>query len=181
MIRVNLLAWKKKKDKVIKAPANFLVMAGVVGGTTIIVTGVFIFFLNSNVSKLRSQSELNNAQLTELKKKISEVKKYERLNKEIEQRNVLIETLRGNQAVPVKLLDNVSTALPQGVWLASLTCKENRISLEGYAFTNIDIVSYVENLKKSVNFTDVYLEESRQIEFEKAQVYKFKLNFNVKT
>jgi len=45
---------------------------------------------------------------------------------------------------------------------------------------NIDIVSYVENLKKSVNFTDVYLEESKQVEFEKVPVYKFKLNFKVK-
>jgi len=179
MIRINLLAEKKKKKRV-KGPANFLVAIIIVSGATLLIMGLITFVLKSSISKLKAQSELNKAKLTDLNRKINEVKKYEKLNKEIEQRNALIETLRKNQAVPVRILDNVSSAMPEGIWLASMTYKDSSVGLEGYAFTNIDIVSYVENLKKSVNFTDVYLEESKQVEFEKVQVYRFKLNFKVK-
>jgi len=178
MIRINLLAEKKKKK--IKGPASFLVTIGIASGAAFLVMGLITFVLTSMASNLRKQSESNKAKLTELTRKINEVKKYEKLNKEIEQRNALIETLRKNQAVPVRILDNVSTAIPEGIWLASMTYKDNGVALEGYAFTNIDIVSYVENLKKSANLTDVYLEESKQVEVEKVQVYRFKLNFKVK-
>lgn len=179
MIRINLLAEKKKKKRA-KGLANFLVAIIIVSGTALLIMGLVSFLLKSSVSKLKVQSESNKAKLTDLNRKINEVKKYEKLNKEIEQRNAIIETLRKNQAVPVKILDDVSTVMPEGIWLASMSYKDNGVGLEGYAFTNIDIVSYVENLKKSVNFTDVYLEESKQVEFEKVQVYKFKLNFKVK-
>ncbi|MBT9139292.1 MAG: hypothetical protein DDT31_01876 [Syntrophomonadaceae bacterium] len=74
----------------------------------------------------------------------------------------------------------MSAAIPEGVWLSSMTYKENGVRLEGYAFTNIEIVTYVENLKRSENFIDIYLEESKQVEFEKVQVYRFNLNFKVK-
>jgi type IV pilus assembly protein PilN len=179
MIRINLLAEKKKKKRV-KGPASFLVAIIIVSGAALIVMGLVTFLFKSSVSKLKAQSESNSTKLTELNKKINEVKKYEKLNKEIEQRNALIETLRKNQAVPVRILDDVSTVMPEGIWLASMSYKDNGVGLEGYAFTNMDIVSYVENLKKSVNFTDVYLEESKQAEYEKVQVYKFKLSFKVK-
>jgi type IV pilus assembly protein PilN len=179
MIRINLLAEKKKKKRV-KGPSSFLMTIILVSGTALIVMGLATFVLKMSVSKLQEQSESNKAKLVELNRKINEVKKYEKLNKEIEQRNTLIETLRKNQAVPVRILDEVSTVMPEGIWLISMTYKDNGVGLEGYAFTNIDIVSYVENLKKSVNFTDVYLEESKQVEFEKVQVYRFRLNFKVK-
>ena len=179
MIRINLLTEKKKKKK-IKGTANFFVTVGIVCGVTIIVMGTVTFALTLMVSELKEQSRLNAEKITELTRKINEVKKLENLNKEIGQRNTLIETLRKNQAVPVKILNDVSAAIPKGVWLTSMTYKENGVKLEGHAFTNIDIVTYVENLKRSDNFVDVYLEESKQVEFEKVQVYRFNLNFKVR-
>lgn len=179
MIKINLLAEKKKKKRV-KGPESFLVAIILVSSVTLIVMGLVALLLLSSVSRLRTESESNKAKMAELIRKINEVKRYERLNKEIEQRNALIESLRKNQAAPVMILDNVSATLPEGLWLASLTYKEGGVVLEGFAFTNIDIVSYVENLKKSTGFTDVYLEESKQVDFEKVQVYKFRLNFKVK-
>ncbi|BCB95498.1 fimbrial type-4 assembly membrane protein [Dissulfurispira thermophila] len=179
MIKINLLTEKKKKKK-LKGMSDFVMVIIAVSSTVLILMGLITFLLKSNISRLRTESEFNKAKLSELNKKINEVKKYEKLNKEIEQRSVLIETLRKNQAIPVKMLSDVSTAVPEGVWLTSMTYNNSNVGLEGYAFTNIDIVSYVENLKKSENLADVYLEESKQVEVEKVQVYKFKLNFKMK-
>jgi len=41
------------------------------------------------------------------------------------------------------------------------------------------VVAYVDNLKNSRKFSDVFLQESKQAEVEKIPVYFFKLTFKV--
>ncbi|NTU43005.1 MAG: PilN domain-containing protein, partial [Nitrospirales bacterium] len=77
-------------------------------------------------------------------------------------------------------LEIVSSRLPAGVWLTSLSYKDNGVTLEGIAFTNNDIVSYVDNLKTTPDLTEVYLDESRQAEVASVSVYRFRLNFKVR-
>lgn len=182
MIRINLLSEerKKKKKKKIKGPSNFLVTVGIVTLSASLVSGGAAFFFKNQVSRLKTNIESNKTKLADLAKKTNEANRYEKLNKEIAQRSVIIEGLRKNQSVPVKILDNVSKEIPEGLWLVMMTYRDAGVVLEGYAFSNADIVSYVENLKKSDNFSDVYLDESVQVEVEKVQVYKFKLSFRMR-
>lgn len=181
MIKINLIPETGKKHrKKIKGPANFVLMFSVITVTTLVVMGAATLYVKSEVSKLKTQEEENNRKISSLKKDIDEVKKYEALIAELKQRGTIIEELRKNQAVPVKILDEVSSIAPEGVWLTALSYKGNNVNLEGIAFTNDDIVAYIENLKRSGDMADVYLEESRESEIEKVKVYRFKLKFNVK-
>jgi type IV pilus assembly protein PilN len=179
MIKINLLSEKRKKKKIGK-PANFLTVVASVTLGTVVITGAVVFWLKSEVAGLKAQSEANKVIIADLSKKISEVKRYEKLNKEITDRSVIIETLRKNQFVPVMMLDEVSRAIPEGIWLTALIHREGVVTLEGYAFTNEQIVLYAENLKRTARFSDVYLEESHQVEVENTLVYRFKLNFRVR-
>lgn len=179
MIRINLLTEKKRKKKA-SGPNSFIVLLSGISLATLIAAGGTTLLLNSKVSQLKEQREKNRVLINDLSKRINEIKKYERLNKELEQKSTLIETLRKNQSVPVKLLDEVSSLIPEGIWLNSFLYRDNGVSLEGLAFTNNDIVAYVDNLKKSPGFADVYLEESSETEVEKVKVYRFKLNFKIK-
>ncbi len=179
MIRINLLAEKKGKRRV-KGPTGFFIAVAAAAASALLLMGFVTFLFKANVSQLRSRSESNKTTMASLSKKIAEIKKFEKLNKELEQRSTLIETLRKNQAIPVRILDEVSSVIPEGVWLNSLAYKENGVSMEGFAFTNIDIVSYIDNLKRLGSVSDVYLEESRESEVEKVKVYKFKLSFKVR-
>ncbi|MCL4456390.1 MAG: PilN domain-containing protein [Nitrospirae bacterium] len=183
MIRINLLSEEKKKQKKkrkIKGPSNFLVTVGIAALAALLVSGGAAFFFKNQVSQLKSRSDSNKAKLAELARQTNEANRLDKLNKEIAQRSVIIEGLRKNQSVPVKILDNVSKEIPEGLWLVMMTYKDTGVVVEGYAFSNADIVSYVENLKKSENFSDVYLDESVQAEIEKVQVYKFKLSFKIR-
>jgi len=179
MIKINLLAEKKTKKKA-RRLTNFLTIVGAGTLGAMVITGVIIFLLKSEVSGLKAQREANKSLIADLSKKISEVERYERLNKEIGHRGAIIENLRKNQFVPVMILDKVSRAIPEGMWLTALIYREGIVTLEGHAFTNEQIVLYVENLKGTANFSDVYLEESRQVEVENVLVYKFKLDFRVR-
>jgi len=79
------------------------------------------------------------------------------------------------------MLDEVSKDLPSGVWLQSLTLSGGMVDIEGYAFSNSEVVAYVDNLKNSRKFSDVFLQESKQADVEKIPVYLFKLTFKVTT
>lgn len=189
MIRINLLAERKqKKQKKAEAPLAFeqkkalpfLTLLAIVTGAAILVMGLIYILLKSNVSNLKSEYEKNQTQIAEFKKKIDEVKKYETLNRAIQQKSNLIGTLKKNQSVPARLLDDISKLLPDGVWLTSITYNNQQVVIEGIGFTNIDVVAFIENLKKSASYTDVYLEESKQGLVEKVEVYNYKLNFKVR-
>ncbi len=178
MIRINLLPVKRKRK--IKGITSFLITTGsITAGVVAILISINIY-LKSDLKRLKSQIESNKTKMQTLTKKIEEAKKYEKLNKEIEARSNIIDGLRKNQLLPAKILDNLSIALPEGIWLVSLIYKDGAVELEGHAFTNFEIVSYVESLKKIDNFTDVTLIESRETEVEKTRLYKFKINLKVK-
>jgi type IV pilus assembly protein PilN len=66
------------------------------------------------------------------------------------------------------------------VWLQTMSVSGESINLEGYGFTNGDIVSYVDNIKHSPMFTEVYLQESKSVETEKTALYMFKLTCKLK-
>ncbi len=192
MIRINLLAERKQKDKkqkkeaaVVmvekrKAPAFLtILLAGIIG--TCLVVGLAYFLLQMNIDSLKTEYQENNARIADMKKKIDEVKKYEALNKAIDAKSNLIKTLKKSQSVPARLLDDVSKLLPGDTWLTSFSYSSPTAVIEGVAFTNNDVVAFIENLKKAADYAEVYLEESKQGTIDKVEVYTFKLNFKTRT
>ncbi len=180
MIKVNLLPVKRKRKKAEPLPPFIITMV-----ITAIITGIvmayLVFSFNSRLSAKKTEVANNEKKIAELKEKIKAVENFEQLNKAIQQRSDVIEQLRKNQGVPVRLLDGISSLLPQGVWLNTLSVSGDNINIEGYGFTNSDVVSYVDNIKNSKIFTEVYLQESKSATVENVALYIFKLTFKVKT
>jgi type IV pilus assembly protein PilN len=177
MIRVNLLPVKRKKKA---KPIPTVVLSTVLATVAVLCVLAYLFFYyTSTLQSTKNQFEANKQKIADLKNKIKEVEDFERLNKTIDDRNKLIEQLRKNQKIPVMMLDELSKALPKGVWLQSLSVSGQNGNIEGYAFTNTDVVAYVDNLKASKLLTDIFLQESKQAEIEKIPLYRFKLTFRV--
>ena len=178
MIKVNLLPIKRKKKH--KPIPSFIVTMVIIVIVTIIVMANLAFFFNSRLSKKKALFKTNENKIVELKQKIKEVENFEQLNKTIEQRNGIIEQLRKNQSMPVRLLDEANNLLPSGVWLDKMAVSGENVSMEGYAFANADIVTYIDNIKNSQTFTEVYLQESKSTTIENTPLYMFKLIFKIK-
>jgi|SRR4030043_939543 type IV pilus assembly protein PilN len=178
MIKVNLLPVKRKKKH--KPIPSFIVTMVIIVIVTIIVMANLAFFFNSRLSKKKALFKTNENKIVELKQKIKEVENFEQLNKTIEQRNGIIEQLRKNQSMPVRLLDEANNLLPSGVWLDKMAVSGENVSMEGYAFANADIVTYIDNIKNSQTFTEVYLQESKSTTIENTPLYMFKLIFKIK-
>ncbi len=184
MIRINLLAVKRKK----KARAILLevIFAALLTLFALAVGGYLFYFLNNKIDVLTLQKKDNAKRIALLRKKVNELENYESLIKQIEQKQKVLEQLSKNQSVPVKVIDEISRLLPDSVWLSSVKIKGSNIHISGSAFTNRDVVDYINNLKSADLFMDVYLEQSKNKSVptgmgkEKVSVYDFKLNMRVK-
>lgn len=178
MIKINLLPVKRKKKA--KPIPTFLLITIVVTLVSGVVMAYLVFFFNSRLAAKKVQVAANEKTIAELKAKIKAVEDFEQRNKTFKERSDIIEQLSKNKSMPVKILDEISALLPTGVWFSSLSVSEGGISIDGTGFTNPDIVLYVDNLKNSKLFTEVYLQETRSVEIEKIPAYVFKLTFKVK-
>lgn len=176
MIRINLLPSGRKKT-VILPPS---LIYGAIGMVILIATiSGLVFYINGQVSRLQNAVSVKEQKLIQLDIVLKQVANYEKDNAEFRQKTQIIEQLKKNQIIPLRLLDEVSDKLPQSVWLTALSDKGGIISIEGYAFSNSDLVGYIQNLKSSKYLTGVMLVESRQSSVEKTSVYKFKLTFRI--
>lgn len=180
MIKVNLIGDEKRKRK--KKPLqlkNFNLIFIVVMVLTVLINGGAFGYLYMTVSGLEDEKKKNDAILADLNKKIAEVKRFEELNKDINNRKTIIQGLTKNKAVPVRIMNEINTTIPEGLWLTKVEYKGSAVDIEGMALTNIAVVSFIENLKNSKVATNPYLKETNQIEYQKVAVYRFSLSFGV--
>jgi Tfp pilus assembly protein PilN len=177
MIRINLLPSGRRKALILPTPIIYGIIATVV---LVIIIATATFYLNRQISSIQTDIFAKEQRMNKLKEALVEVENYERNNKEFREKTAVIEQLKKNQIVPLRLLDEVSEMLSKGVWLTDLKDKGGVVTIDGYAYSNSDLVSYVQNLKESKYLADIMLVESRQDEIGRFSVYKFKLTFRVK-
>ncbi len=177
MITINLLSTKKKAAKKLtvlqqQMILGILILVAVVGGMW--------YFWNlqaTTIADLKQKKSAAEARLAEQKKILDAVKNIEDERKKVQEKIDIIEKLKSSQSGPVHLLDEISKALPTNVNLTTLTESSNNISIDGEAFSNDDIVRFVENLKSSPYLTGVTLLETSQKKQEGTDVYSYKLQF----
>jgi type IV pilus assembly protein PilN len=178
MIKVNLLPVKRKKKP--KPLPSFLLATIAVTVAACLIMGYLVFFFTTRLSERKTTFARNEKTNAELKEKIKAVEDFEKRNKNFKERNDIIEQLSKNRSIPARLMDELSSLQPAGIWLRSLTVTGDSISLDGYGFTNSEIVTYVDNIKGSKLFTEVYLQESKSTELDKIALYMFKLTLKIK-
>ncbi|MBF0517243.1 MAG: PilN domain-containing protein [Nitrospirae bacterium] len=110
---------------------------------------------------LQKEKAEKTRQLEALKNKIKDVDELEKKIKTINDNKKVIEQLKASQSTPVKVLDEISKLLPDNVWLTKMTISEQGLSLSGTAEKNDDVVIFVNNLKNSKLFNNVYLSKSQ--------------------
>lgn len=180
MIKINLLPVKKKRKPKVEIPKIPILPMVLVTAVTLIAVGFVWFTVESKISKLKTEKASKEKTLADLKTKIKDVENFEKDNKKLEEKKNIIEQLKKNQSGPLRLLDELSSCLPERVWLSTLNESGGTVSVEGFAFSNSDIVIFVNNLKGSKYLSDVGLIESKQTAQEKVPVYNFKITCKVK-
>ncbi|HEY3170176.1 MAG TPA: PilN domain-containing protein [Thermoanaerobaculia bacterium] len=160
MIRINLLtearaAAARKKTGFLPSGArlnNLILLGGVALGLLYI--GVMALVLTSKSKKLDEDIARANEEVARLRSIIDEVKGYEDKKASLEAKIQLINNLKTNQRGPVRLMDEISKALPDLVWLSDLTVTGQQVNLKGRTLSPNAVAAYLENLKKSPFFAE---------------------------
>jgi type IV pilus assembly protein PilN len=160
VIRINLLsearaAAARKKTPAIPTGAklnNILFLGAILLGVAyVLVMGILLTsrrrHLDQEIGKARLEAE-------RLKSIIEEVKGYEEKKASLEAKIKLINDLKTNQKGPVRLMDEISKALPDLVWLSNLEVAGNQITMRGRTLSPNAVSTYLENLKKSPFFAE---------------------------
>lgn len=177
MIKINLIPVKRKAKP--KPVPFFMVVMALLLGVSLAGVVLYTKSVNAEIKSLEDQKQANAQKLKELEQKVKEVKNYESLNAQVAQRKQIIEQLTKNQSLPVRILDEMSTRLTDGVWLQSMSISGNQLRIGGTGFKNTDIVSFVQSLKNSDLFTNVNLLGTARRMEGRVETYTFNLTLEV--
>ena len=160
MIRINLLteartAAARKKGPLLPSGArlnNLILLGGVALGLLYI--GIVALTLTHRRRDLDEEIARANEEVARLRSIIDEVKGYEDKKAGLEAKIQLINNLKTNQKGPVRLMDEISRALPDLVWLTDLAVQGNLVTLKGRTLSPNAVATYLENIKKSPFFAE---------------------------
>lgn len=160
MIKINLLP-EARVERVQRAPMitmgladinNYLLVGCLLVGMGVV--GVTYWRLSSRLGTVRDEVAVNRAEYERLKPIIDEVEDYKKRNADLKHRIEVIERLKNNQYGPVRIMDEVSKAVPDLLWLDSMTLSGNTVTVKGKAFNETAVANLIANLAASAFFAE---------------------------
>lgn len=188
MIKINLLAEGKRPVVARKSKSglasgggtreygNLLLVVGVVLG--LLAGGGWVFWVQSKLNQKAKEVQAAQREVEALKQVIQEVEDYKIKKADLERKIDVINGLKANQRGPVQIMDQVSRALPELLWLSSLDVTPTTINLRGSAFNMSAVANFIDNLDKVDEFAEPILNDATQVAAKGArmEVYDFKVN-----
>ena len=174
MIRINLLPFRaaRKKENIRRQVSIFLLSLVFL----LIVLFYYNFTLNSKISKLDSG----------IKHTKTELKKYNKINKEIAQikkklRNLkkkmaVMEQLEANRFEPTRMLDTMTQVIvPKRMWFTRLVSKGNKVRISGIALDNKTVADFMVRLENCGLFKEVDLKTLKRKRVQKSNFKSFQI------
>ncbi len=181
MIKINLIAEGRRP---VAAPSP----AGVVGERAdlalwslvgllllgVAVTLGHLWILNSNIKAREADVAEAQREVDELQQFIDEVQAFKAKKADLELKVQVINDLKVNQRGPVQIMDHVSQALPELLWLSRMEVGPTTITVSGEAFNTNAVANFNENLDKVPEFQEPILRDTSR----RGEVYSFVVAFN---
>jgi Tfp pilus assembly protein PilN len=158
---INLLAVERERSKrrVGLQPAQKVAIAA----TLILIAAVLglgwrFWSVRQQLARVDSEIVAAEAEARRLRALLKDVETFEARRKQLEQRVALIEELRKGQSGPVHMLDAISRAVPDRLWLTSLSEKTDAktkvtdITMQGIGTSLTSISDFIGGLEGSTYF-----------------------------
>jgi type IV pilus assembly protein PilN len=124
----------------------------------------------------KTQAEVNEAQIEvdKLAPIIAEVEQFKAKKAKLENKVNIISQLKNNQQGPVQIMDEISRALPELLWMDRMQVSGQSITLTGRAFNTNAVANFLENLDRVPQFQEPVLQDTSQA----GQTYSFVIRFS---
>lgn len=183
MIKINLLSEGKRAIRKAKPATSllegkdigqWLLVLGLVLGALLSVW--FWWSLKQKIADQKEEISIAQAEVEALGAVIKEVEQYKAKKAELERKIGIINDLKANQKGPVRVMDYVSKALPELLWLDRMNMNATTIHVEGRAFNTNAVAAFIENLDKVPEFEEPTLRDTSA----QGGIYRFTIDFNYK-
>ena len=181
MIRINLLAEGRRPTAVRKArkgigERNWTLVALV--GMIVLglaATAIYWLVLDYRRDGTREQVAAAEAEVERLRPILEEVEEFKTKLADLERKIEVITNLKNQQTGPVRVLDAVSRALPELLWLDRMEVSPTRIQITGRSFNVNAVSNFIENLDRVPEFKEPRLGQVRD-QGERGETYEFTIN-----
>lgn len=173
MIKINLLPVREsqKKEKlreqvVIMAACAVLVVIGCAAAYTTILTKI-----SQKNGVISEQTEI----IEQLTKEIGEVEKVKKLQGELQSKLDILGTLKANKTGPAHMLDELSAAIPERLWIESFDSVGGVFSLNGIGLNEEVVATFLQQLEASSYYMNVELQSLEQVTTSGNKLNRFKI------
>src|SRR5262245_19156115 len=185
MIKINLLSEGKRPAAVrkVKVPAalrlegqdvgQWMLAIGLLLGVIALALAWWIW--DKRVEAKTQEVAAAQREVDALASVIKEVEDYKAKKAELERKIGIINDLKANQRGPVRVMDYISRALPELLWLDRLKMTTDTIEIEGRAFNTNAVANFIDNLDKVPEFDEPTLKTTEQ---QQGGIYSFTINFH---
>ncbi len=179
MIKINLLPKEEQKRR---APIKMNNILAIMGAVLLLAgMGYGWFWLNGTVQRVQDDIRNRQAELKRFEDLAKDVEKYKAEKKRLEERIKAIDVLMAARGGPSRLLDEVSKALPNEVWLTSVSRTGKKVDIAGISFTNLGVANFMTNLGNASSvLSNVDLVESAKATVEQVPVERFSITAEIK-
>ncbi|HEX5760957.1 MAG TPA: PilN domain-containing protein [Thermoanaerobaculia bacterium] len=181
MVKINLLA-EGKRAAVRKARPTALLegkdvgLYMLAGGLLVGILAALVWWwvLDGTIERKQAEIGAAEAELARLESTSREVEEYKVKKAELERKIGVINDLKLAQRGPVRVMDQVSRALPELLWLDRLRMAPDLIEIEGRALNTNAVANFIENLDRVPEFEEPTLQDATE---QPGGTYKFVVNF----
>ena len=169
MIRINLLAPERttKRKAASAGPAAppgalqaYLLLAFFVGGAAVLCAGAW-WFQTNKLQSLDQQIQADEKRQRDLQAIKLQVEEFQRKKATLENKVQVIERLKLAQKSPVHMLDEISKALPDYVWLTQLDEAHGTLAFKGQSNSLAAVADFMNALQRSGWFPSVELASAK--------------------
>jgi type IV pilus assembly protein PilN len=182
MIKINLVS-EGRRPVVSRKTKERLGIAGLTPGEGVfllaLVLGVlgmlgYWWYLRGEIKDREVAIAEAQREVDELAQVLQEVEDYKAKKAKLEHKIQVINELKSNQWGPVRIMDQISSSLPELLWLDRMRLASNNIELHGRAFNTNQVAAFIENLGKVPEFQEPRLRDTSK----QGAVYQFVITFS---
>ena len=178
MIRINLLPHREVRRK--QQQQQFFILLAfviVVGGA---VWFVVRSYLDEQLETQQARNKYLQDEIVKLDKQIAEIQKLKEQTAALLARKRVVETLQGNRAEVVHLLDQLVRQLPEGVYLKAVKQSGSRVTITGLTQSQARVSTLMRNLESSPHLENPNLVEIKAVQQPNRQrINEFIMNISI--
>ena len=145
MIKINLLPVRAARRK--ETARNELILGGVVLALALVLFVIWNQALGGQIATKEREIRATEQKLKDLEKVLKEIEVFKKRKRDLEKKVGVIDRLEKNRLGPVRVLDDLSTAIPDRVFIKSFKTKGRTITMTGFALNNDVLVDFEENIR----------------------------------